>query len=60
LSVLESGLIAEKIRLVFFSHEGYPISGAQGIHEAGFLCPPAFAFILRDRVLLLEPAPMDA
>jgi hypothetical protein len=46
---------------VFFSHEIYPISAAQGIHEAGFLCSPACAFIRRDRLeLLLEPAPLDA
>jgi hypothetical protein len=46
---------------VFLSHEGYPIPAAQGIHEAGFLCAPACAFILRDRVeLLLEPTPFDA
>jgi hypothetical protein len=49
------------MRPVFLSHEGYPIPAAQGIHETGFLCPPACAFILRDRVeLLLEPAPFDA
>jgi hypothetical protein len=46
---------------VFSSHEIYPISAAQGIHEAGFLCPPTCAFIRRDRLeLLLEPAPLDA
>jgi hypothetical protein len=43
------------------SHEGYQISAEQSIHETGFLCPPACAFILRDRVeVLLDPAPFDA
>jgi hypothetical protein len=46
---------------VFLSHESYLVTAAQGIHEASFLCPPACAFILRDRVeVLLEPAPFDA
>jgi len=46
---------------MFLSHEGYPISAAQGIHEADFLRPPACAFFPRDRwELLLEPAPFDA
>jgi hypothetical protein len=59
--ILEPALIARKLRPVFLSHEGHPISAAQGIHKAGFLRPPACAFILRDRVeLLLEPAPLDA
>jgi hypothetical protein len=49
------------MRPVLFSHEGYPISATQGIHEAGFFCPPACAFFPRNRVeLLLEPAPFDA
>jgi len=49
------------VRPVFLSHEGDPISAAQGIHETGFLCPPASPFIFRDRVeLLLEPTPFDA
>ena len=61
LPIHETGLIARKMRPVFSSHEDYPLSGAQGIHEAGFLCPPACAFIPRDRVeLLLETAPLDA
>ena len=60
-SILETTLIAYELGPVFLSHEGYPIPAAQGIHEAGFLCAPACAFILRDRVdLLLEPAPFDA
>ena len=59
--ILETALIARKLRPVFSSHEGYSISGAQGIHETGFLCPPACAFIPRHRLeLLLEPAPLDA
>jgi hypothetical protein len=61
LPILETALIARKLRPVFSSHEGDPISAAQGIHETGFLCPPACAFFLCDRVeLLLEPAPVDA
>jgi hypothetical protein len=61
LPILEAALIACKLRPVFSSHEGDPISAAQGIHEAGFLCSPACAFIPRDRgELLLEPAPVDA
>lgn len=60
LPILESALIPVKIRPVLLSHEGYPISGAQGIYEASFLCPPASPFILRHRVLLLKPAPLDA
>jgi hypothetical protein len=61
LSILETALIARKLRPVFSSHEGDPISAAQGIHEAGFLCPPACAFIPRDRLeLLLEATPLDA
>jgi hypothetical protein len=61
LPILETALIARKLRLVFPSHERDPIATAQGIREAGFLGPPTCAFILRDRVeLLLEPAPFDA
>ena len=52
--ILETALIARKLRPVFPPHEGDPISAAQGIHEAGFLCPPACAFIRRDRVELLK------
>ena len=59
--ILETALIARKLRPVFFSREVDPISAAQGIHKAGFLCSPACAFIRRDRMeLLLEPAPLDA
>ena len=59
--LLETALIAYELRPVFLSHERDPISAAQGIHKAGFLCPPACTFILRDRVeLLLAPAPFDA
>jgi hypothetical protein len=59
--ILETALIARRLRPVFLSHQSCPISAEQGIHEAGFLRPPARAFILRDRVaLLLEPAPFDA
>ena len=47
--ILETALITYKLRPVFLSHEGDPISAAQRIHKAGFLCPPACAFILRDR-----------
>jgi len=58
LPIRETALIARKLRLVFLSHEGDPISADQGIHEAGFLRPPACAFIQSERVeLLLEPAP---
>ena len=61
LPILETALIARKLRPVFLTHECHPISAAQGIHEAGFLCPPASPFIFRDRVeLLLEPTPFDA
>jgi hypothetical protein len=61
LPILETALIARKLSPVFLSHEGHPISAAQGIYEAGFLRPPACAFIHRDRVeLLLEPAPLYA
>jgi hypothetical protein len=61
LPIRKTALIARKLRQVFSSHEGYSISAAQGIHEASFLCPPACAFIPRDRLeLLLEPAPLDA
>ena len=61
LPILETALIARKLRPVFLTHECHPISAAQGIHEAGFLRPPTCSFILRDRVeLLLEPAPLDA
>ena len=52
--ILETALIARKLRPVFPSHEGDPISAAQGIHEAGFLCLPACAFIPRDRVEVLK------
>ena len=61
LPILETALVARKLKPVFFSHEVCPVSAAQGIHEAGFLCSPACAFIRRDRMeLLLEPAPLDA
>ena len=52
--IRETALIARNLRPVFSSHEGDPISAAQGIHETGFLCPPACAFIPRDRVALLK------
>jgi len=61
LPILEAALIARKLRPVFFLHEGDPISAAQGIHETGFLCPPAGTIFLCDRVeLLLESTPVDA
>jgi hypothetical protein len=61
LAILEPALIACELRPVFLSHEGHPISTAQGIHKAGFLCPPTFAFFPRDRMeVLLESAPFDA
>jgi hypothetical protein len=48
LPILETALIARKLRPVFLSHEGGPISAEQGIREAGFLRPPALAFFPRD------------
>lgn len=59
--ILETTLIARELRPMFLSHEGCPISTEQGIHETGFLCPPACAFFRGNRwELLLEPAPCDA
>jgi hypothetical protein len=49
LPILEPTLIAPKLRPVFLSHKGFPISAEQGIHEAGFLRPPALAFFTGDR-----------
>jgi hypothetical protein len=46
--ILEPALIADKVRPVFLSHEGDPISIAQRIHKAGFFRAPAYAFILCD------------
>jgi hypothetical protein len=61
LPILKTVLIARKVRPVFPSHGSDPISAAQGIHEAGFFCPRACAFILRDQLeLLLVTAPLDA
>lgn len=60
LPILETALIAYEMTVMFLSHECYSISKAQGIHKAGFLCPPANAFIYCDRVeWLLESAPFD-
>ena len=59
--ILEPTLIARTLRPVFPSHEGGPISPAQGIDEASFLRQPACAFLRGNRwELLLEPAPFNA
>ena len=61
LPILKTALIARKLRPVVLSHDGCSISAEQGIHEAGFLRPPACAFFTRDRWrLLLESAPFNA
>lgn len=42
-------------------HECSPVPAEQGIHETGFLSPPALAFVPRDCFeLLLKPAPIDS
>src|SRR5437016_149480 len=48
------------MRTVCLPYEGYPIPPIHGIHEAAFLCPPAYILIPRDRVELLEPEPFDS
>jgi len=59
--ILEPALIARKLRRMFRSYEGGAISAEQGIHETGFLRPPALAFFARDRgELLLKSAPFNA
>jgi hypothetical protein len=42
-------------------HECSPVLAEEGIHETGFLSPPAIPFVQRDCVeLLLKPAPIDS
>jgi hypothetical protein len=43
--IIETALIADEIRAIFLFHENSLIFTAQGVHKAGFFCPPASAFI---------------
>ena len=59
--ILETALIANKMRAIFLLHENSSIPKAQGIRKAGFLCPPARSFIHCDRMkFLLASAPFNA